>query len=179
MQDTDEVDDDMDIIDVGDDDLQLVEDPGITTSATATSGEDAADDDDNDWVMVRRPGAQNRRDKREYEDPTKEGSQVDEADFSSPRPYLEKQITITAQKKQKNETASLNRAVLSSDTVDTSSDSDPDKVSGPRLTAERRTVPLNFEIRIPQARAERMSSDQPFPRMTEFMSRWGASGEDN
>lgn len=184
---SDDFEDAMDIIDMDGDNLQLEEESDTTTSATAASSEDDTDDEDNDGVPVKRPGPQNRREKRKYEDPTKEGSVVDEADFSSPRQPLEKRIRIIpSQRKRRNQTAPLNQSDPSSDTIvaDISNDSAPeevvaDEVNSPSSTAARRIVPLNFEIRIPQAHVEPTSSEQPFPRMTEFMSRWGAPAKDN
>lgn len=63
MQNADKVADFMDIINMGDDNLQLLKDPDIITSATVITGGGAnvnAVDNNNkndDWVMVKRPGA--------------------------------------------------------------------------------------------------------------------------
>lgn len=185
-QDSEDVEDAMDIVDMDDQNLQLSEVSDTATSATAASIEDDTDDEENDGVLVNRSGPQNRREKRKYEDPTKEGSEVDEADFSSPRQPLEKRIRIIPRKKQKKKTSTLNQPAPSSDTIaaDNSSDSAPeitaDKVNSPSLTARRHIVPINFEIHIPQTRMEHtLGVRQPFPGVTDFMAQWDASSRND
>lgn len=181
----------MDVIDVEDDDLQLMvdddlqlEEPDLMASATAT-GEDSGVD--NDWVIVRRPGPQNRRKKRSHEDPRKEGSEVDPNDYPPRQDQnREKRLRMPLRrkqnKKQRTEMAPLDEPVPSSDTLidlpnpDTSVEYPSGEVGGNFATG-RRSMPLNFEILIPQTRVGRTSSGQPFPDLTEFMSQWGASDQ--
>lgn len=196
-QDFEEAEEAMDIIDVEDDDLQLmvdddlqlVREPDITTSATASPGEDS-DDVDNDWVLVRRPLPQNRRQQRDYEEPEKAGSEVDPDDYPPRQKRREKLLPMPLTKrrkqiqKQKNETTSLHQALPSSDTrvadelsPDTFVESPPGEAGGSNLTIGRRHMPVDFEILIPQSRVGRASSVVPFPDLTEFMSRWSASDQ--
>lgn len=171
-----------DVIDVADDDWHLVPESDITTPTTAAAT-DVDDDDDTDgsWVIVRRSKPQNPRRKRQDGIPTKAGSEVGSDDFPVPaRKNISKRLLLKQKRRQKQKMAASHQLPLSSDmsstdpsSQDTLSPETPSTASSSSQAIKGPITPINFEIPIRRVRTS--AANEPFPKMSEFMSRWGAS----
>ncbi|KAJ4392237.1 hypothetical protein N0V93_005862 [Gnomoniopsis smithogilvyi] len=175
----------MDVIDAAEDDWQLVPDPDFTLPAAVTPGNDDKDDDDDDddentddsWVVVRHPRPQKPRRKRDFEYPTKAGSEVDEEDYPfTNRQNISKRLLLKQKRRQK--TVASHQFAPSSDTLnsDTNSPQSSDTTTASTVgsssqATKGRITPVKFVIPIPTTGTS--AAHKPFPNVTDFMSRWG------
>lgn len=92
---SDEYEDEIDDGD-SDGDLQLVPDNAPKTAATARPEEDS-----DDWVVAMARGRPRRRERRQFDLPTKAGSEVGEDDFPPARKNIEKLMVLTSSQEKK------------------------------------------------------------------------------
>ncbi|KAJ4409733.1 hypothetical protein N0V82_009395 [Gnomoniopsis sp. IMI 355080] len=155
-----------DVIDVTDEEKeeendvsQLVDEPDMTLPDTAIAGDGIDYDTDDSWVVIRHPGPKNRRPQREHRVPTKAGSEVREEDLVKQNIGRRLRLTSSQKKKQKRrqKTAALNQL-------------------SPSPNTEGHVRSFNFEIPIRAVRTP--DGKEPFPKVGEFMSLWGASSKE-
>lgn len=146
-------------------DCQMVDEPDITgpDAAAARDGTDS-DGTDDGWVVIRHPRLKNGRPQRDHKVPTKAGSEVREEDLE--RQNIGRRLQLTSSQKRKRKQRQRMAAF---------NQHSPSPIS-PSPNTEGHIRSLNFEIPIRAVRSP--DGREPFPKVGEFMSLWGASSKE-